>query len=368
MYQYIRTLALQYFKWSHTSVWLVTLLLSVSVYAEKATLQSLIEAVNAIDTPNIDAAVTINQQLCSFDNNEGLSEVTSNNLSQAPQRFHAASVSKLLTGIVIMQLRDEHKLALGDQVGLYEPAFKGSDVRLKHLLTHTSGLRDRKRANGRSETEQVEKYIRSLAKQRLNGKPGEKWRYADANFNLLGRVIESITQQSYVNVMKDRILRPLGMQYSDFDINQIPEEFRELAYNKRGKVQEHPWDLAFLPSSGLQTTAIDLVRFGQAILSIHKGERSQEWLSKSTLIEMTTKQMDTEWTGVGQGYAWQLVKTRQGDQWRHAGGEDGFESLLTLYPKYELGISVLGNQKDWPRFELELAIRKSLISGQVACD
>ena len=82
---------------------------------------------------------------------------------------------------------------------------------------------------------------------------------------------------------------------------------------------------------------------------------------------MTTERIATEWTGVMQGYGWQLVNTAQGPQWRHAGGEAGFESLLTLYPKTGFGIAVLGNKQDWPRFGLEQEIRGWLRNTPIIC-
>jgi len=265
-----------------------------------------------------------------------------------------------------MQLRDEGSLSLDDQVEIYEPTFSDSPIRIRHLLTHTSGLRDRRRADGRTTEAEVDVYIRSLAAQRIRRTPGSDWRYADAGFNLLGRIIERVTGKPYSIVMKERLLVPLGMQDSDFDLSQIPAEDRVQAFNKRGRPQEHPWDLAFLPSSGLQTTARDLAIFAQAILEI-SGMESQGVLSRESLCEMTNERLATEWDGVAQAYGWQLADTPQGPQWRHAGGEAGFESLLTIYPEKGLAIAVLGNTKDWPRFELEQVIRSRLVETPGFC-
>ncbi|MBL4572292.1 MAG: beta-lactamase family protein, partial [Gammaproteobacteria bacterium] len=56
------------------------------------------------------------------------------------QRYHAASISKLFTAIVIMQLRDEGRLNLNDTLGVYLPEFESSKVQIGHLLTHTSSI------------------------------------------------------------------------------------------------------------------------------------------------------------------------------------------------------------------------------------
>lgn len=337
------------------------------VLAQPLTLDDIVSSVDsAADTPNIDAAVVTLDSLCTLPNASESAEPGGSGDSTIRSRFHAASISKLFTAIAIMQLRDEGVLSLHDQVGVYEPAFSDSAIRIEHLLTHTSGLRDLRRADGRTTEAEVDEYIRSLAKQRISQTPGSDWRYADAGFNLLGRIIEHVTGKPYSMVMKERLLAPIGMQDSDFNLSHIPVENRVQAYDKRGKPQKHPWDLAFLPSSGLQTTATDLALFAQDVLKISVSE-SERILSLESLHEMTMDRMATEWHGVTQGYGWQLANTRQGHQWRHAGGEAGFESLLTIYPEAGFGIAVLGNKQDWPRFEFEQEVRSRLLKTQNIC-
>ena len=82
---------------------------------------------------------------------------------------------------------------------------------------------------------------------------------------------------------------------------------------------------------------------------------------------MTATRVMTDWDGIGQGYGWQIAETAAGTQWRHAGGEAGFESLLTLYPAHALGIALLGNREDWPRFDFERAVRDAVLETGAAC-
>ena len=329
--------------------------------AQQLTLADIVSSIDsAADTPDIDAAVVTPDSVCALSDKSGLADSTMQN------RFHAASISKLFTAIVIMQLRDEGALSLQDRVGVYESSFSDSPIRIEHLLTHTSGLRDRRRADGRTTGAEVDAYIGSLAKQKTGNTSGSDWNYADAGFNLLGRVIENVTGKPYSVVMKDRLLVPVGMQDSDFDLSNIPVENRVQAYDRRGNPNEHPWDLAFLPSSGLQTTATDLALFAQAVLQT-SGSVSEPIVSLESLHEMTMVRIATDWDGVSQGYGWQLANTRRGRQWRHAGAEAGFESLLTIYPEAGFAIAVLGNKQDWPRFEFEREIMSRLMSKPNIC-
>jgi CubicO group peptidase (beta-lactamase class C family) len=279
--------------------------------------------------------------------------------------YHSASISKLFTATVVLQLRDEGKLALSDRVGKYVAEMAASSIRISDLLTHTSGLRDRTRARGRSGRAEVDEYIRELSRQKPASEPGAQWAYADAGFNLLGRVIESITGREFTAVMQERVLTPLGMSVSAFVLSPTAEVTSIRAADEQGRPLEHPWDLAFAPSSGLQSDAKDLARFGAEILAIAAGRRDPGLLVQSTLREMTTVRVPTEWSGVSQAYGWQLAAG--GEVWRHAGGEAGFESLLALYPQHGFGVAVLGNRKDWPRFKLASAIATAVRDGRLKC-
>ena len=286
--------------------------------------------------------------------------------TDSQSRFHAASISKLFTATAILQLRDEGKLSLRDLVSKHVPEFGGSPILIEQLLTHTSGLRDRERAHARTTRAQWDAYIQQLAKQRLASAPGKEWAYADAGFNLLGRVIESISGKDYSTVMRERLLEPLKMTSSSFDLSQIPEAQRVRATDQRGRALEHPWDVAFLPSSGLQSDARDLALFGREILAIDAGREAHGLLRAETLREMTAPRMATEWAGISQGYGWQLQGSGSGLSWRHAGGEAGFASLLALYPTEGFGVVVMGNRKDWPRFELASALADE-VRGKRLC-
>lgn len=322
---------------------------------------------SAAGTPTIDVAIATASDLCysgRFGRESGVTLTTIED--EKRPRFHSASISKLFTAVTIIQLRDEGKLSLNDFVGEYIPAFREHTIRLEHLLTHTSGLRDLERANGRSTREEVDAYIDNLARQRISSAPGTTWRYADAGFNLLGRVIENVSGKPFSDVLRDRLLQPLGMESSDFDIARIPMDSRVTGFNKQGRQLKHPWDMAFLPSSGLQTNARDLAHLAQAVLRVNADMDTRGFLRFETLQEMVAVRIATEWKGVDQGYAWQIINSESEPVWRHAGGEAGFESLFAIYPKTGIGIVVLGNQEDWPRFRLVEEIRVTVANANTA--
>lgn len=338
--------------WNHVRSAVVVLLWSgCAAFAAPAAadVNGIVERVGVASGTQLDIAVFTRDGIC--------------HESDGELRFHAASITKLFTAAVIMQLRDEERLSLRDPVSKFVPEFAGSPILIEQLLTHTSGLRDRKRANGRTTRAQWDTYVHELSTQRLADVPGAQWAYADAGFNLLGRVIENITGKVYAVAVTERLLDPLDMSASGFDLAQVPDTQRVRTTDKRGRALAHPWDLAFLPSSGLQTNARDLARFGREMLSIDAGIATPGVLRAETLREMTAMRIATEWTGVSQGYGWQLATSGSALTFRHAGGERGFDSLLALYPTEGFGVVVMGNREDWPRFELASALASEVRSG-----
>ena len=314
-------------------------------------------------TPFVAVAITTAGNMC----HSGHYGEARQSPSSPPPKFHAASISKLLTATVIMQLQDEGKLSIDDPVSKYEPMFANSPIKLVDLLTHTSGLRDHAHADARHERQQVDSYIGALAKQSLVRRPGGHWYYSDAGYNLLGRVVERITGRPFADAMRERLLEPLGMHDSDFDIARISADSRLTAFDKRGRPVPHPWDIAFLPSSGLQTTAEDLAKFARAILTISASPDVRIPIDADALSDMTRVRIATEWDGIGQGLGWQIASSELGPQWRHAGSERGFEGLLTLYPDKGFAIVVLGNRADWPRFELEKKLSRLFADASTGC-
>ncbi|MEN1936366.1 serine hydrolase domain-containing protein [Paenibacillus sp. 102] len=141
--------------------------------------------------------------------------------------FTIGSISKSLTGLAIMKLMEEGKVHLEDPVQKYIPWFTlkdkeaASKITIKHLLSHSSGIstysglsisdKESKDVNA------IKDNVESLSNVVLTAPPGKKHQYSNANFVILGALIEEVTNQTYSDYMKQEVFLPLGMKNAAAD-------------------------------------------------------------------------------------------------------------------------------------------------------
>ena len=160
---------------------------------------------------------------------------------------HVASITKVFTAVLLMQLSEEGKISLNDYVKKYIPEFKGEYVPIINLMTHTSGWRNK--------TGHVAKCVDARRHQEFydtmyqDFEVNEKFRYMSQGYDILAEICEKVTGASDVaDLARDRIFRPLGMEHSAFAAHQ--------------------------GQSGMHTTAGDLVAFGRHLLDIRRTRRN----------------------------------------------------------------------------------------------
>ncbi len=233
------------------------------------------------------------------------------------------SMSKIITTVAVMMLFEEGHFGLDDSIGDYIPelrnlkVFKGGTVEkpevvdavrpvtIKHLLTHTSGIRygDANTVGGQlyrnsklEESGSLEVFVRKLGKLPLLHQPGEKWGYG-YSVDVLGRLVEVVSGKMFDDLLEQRLFVPLGMKDTGFLVPQ--EKMSRLAkiYERSaaGKLEErkdpNPRSLGAphspgkrMPSGGggLFSTIGDYARFGQMLLNDGRLEGKQ-FLGRKTI-------------------------------------------------------------------------------------
>lgn len=174
-------------------------------------------------------------------------------------RFRAASVSKMFTGFTIMQLVDEGKLKLDEDVSdllgfkLRNPNYPETPITVRMLLSHTSSLRDGK-LYAIPPQDSVQEFFTEKGKFYENGDhfappgqaPGKYFKYSNINYGLLGTIIEKVTGERFDKYQKSHILKQLDIKADYTPGNLSKGEFRNLGViyqkNNQGKWNENgPW-------------------------------------------------------------------------------------------------------------------------------
>lgn len=258
--------------------------------------------------------------------------------------FRIASMTKPITAIGIMILVDEGKLSPDDDVAKHLPEFAGQmlapgkagaelrkparPIKLRDLLTHTAGLANypKELADVYSKRDRtLAETTKAVAALPLHFEPGTKWSYSNSGIDILGRVIEVASGQSYESFLQQRVFDPLGM--TDTAFYPTAEQFKRIARtydkDKAGKLVSGPFGLVGLPANpkhpipagGLVSSAADLAKLYRMML--HKGEwDGRRILSEKAVAEMTRTQTGDIKTGfvdgMSFGYGWAVVKEPKG--------------------------------------------------------
>jgi D-alanyl-D-alanine carboxypeptidase len=206
-------------------------------------------------------------------------------VTNAPStKFRIASITKLFTAVLIMQLQESGKLNLAKTISEYLPSYKGpgaSKVTLRHLLTHTSGIENMDTVGTMVEAlkEGIPVYQRPMTLDqlierhcsgRLVNQPGSVFDYNNADYVILGKVIEVTTKASFAEALRDGILRKAGMVDSGLCArSEIVPRLAE-TYFYREELHRLTPDLPVYwenwhAAGAMYSTAEDLLRFSNAL-------------------------------------------------------------------------------------------------------
>jgi len=245
---------------------------------------------------------------------------------QPDSMFWIASMTKPQAAAALMILEQERKLSVDDPVSKYIPSFTslkhkdGSPVketlRIRHLLTHTSGLNGFALPKGEPEKRSLAEQSELMAAAPLNFEPGSKWAYG-WSLQVAGRIVEIVSGQPFDAFMAERIFKPLRMLNATFVLND--EQLSRLAVTYKLNEKKDglvPAENTFvsseagvkqtpMPSGGLFATVEDVRRFYQMLLNGGELEGARI-LAPETVRKMTSVQTGDLKTGFTEGNAWGL--------------------------------------------------------------
>ncbi len=264
--------------------------------------------------------------------------------------LNVGSVSKQFTAFAIHLLAQEGKLALGDDVHKYLPELPdlGKPITLRHLLQHTSGLRDpiNLMLLGGWRLDDVvteEDALALIGRQRaLNFAPGDEYLYSNAGYNLLAQIVRRVSGVPLAQFAEERIFTPLGMKHSVFRQDYrtvVPGRALSYSVSPEGGYQNVPENHAGAGPGGLLTTADDLALWDRNFYDCKIG-------GKDLIVRM--HELRPLNNGKLNRYASGLfIETYRGRKLvEHSGGIGGYRSVIARYPEQGLSVLLLANTSD----------------------
>ena len=280
-------------------------------------------------------AMTKNGRLV-FAQGYGLADVE-NNIDASPHHlWRVASISKPVTAVAIMRLKEEGKLALDEKVfgtgsilGCdYATCDSGYDekelqITVRHLLEHSAGYEwnsnDNPVFSGNNNSLSPDDLIKKIIEERTpNDEPGTTFKYSNFGYCILGRIIEKLTNQSYESYVRDSILTPMNATDMFVGGNLSARHPNEVAYYSYPTSTAYKYYFQHMDSfGGWITSPINLLKF---TVQVDGFSSVPDFLQPGTITEMTTPSALNSYYALG----WSVTA----NSWWHNGGMPGTQTIF----------------------------------------
>ena len=261
--------------------------------------------------------------------------------------FEVGSITKVFTSLLLADMVEHGEVALDDPVrkylpsGVTVPSRGRREITLADLATHTSGLpRDPTNLDLRSldnpyATYRAEDLYAFLASYSLQRDPGTQWDYSNAGMGLLGHVLAARAGLSYEELLRRRVLAPLGMKETTIEVNEERRTRRATGHNQA--LAPVPWwhfD-ALAGAGAINSTASDMLVFAEAALGA-------DTPLKAAFTRMTSIRRPVD-RGTDQALGWDAFRYQGNEVLAKSGGTNGFRSRLFVDPTGHRAVIVLIN-------------------------
>src|SRR4029078_5562521 len=296
--------------------------------------------------PGCAAAVSLNGDTV-FEKAFGLADMEFN-VPNTPQTiFESGSVAKQFTAASLVLLQQDGKLSIDDPVRKYIPELPdyGSPLTIRHLLNHTSGIRDWGTVMSLTGAGRGERVVSQdlaldvITHQRaLDFTPGSEYSYSNSGYNLAAIIVERVSKQKFPAFVEERLFKPLGMKNSSWrDDYQRVVPGRAQAYARQGS---GPWrlNMPFMNvygNGGMLTTVGDWMKWNAMLDS--------QSLGASLVNALETRGVLHDGRKIA--YALGLVvDTYKGlKDVSHGGATAGYQTFLARYPDHKVSVGVMCN-------------------------
>jgi len=266
--------------------------------------------------------------------------------------YQIGSTTKPLTAMAIMMLVEQGGVSLEEKAAKYLPRLPAScsDITVRQLLTHTSGVNRDLRADNTDDFS-IDQFWTKLAKAAPSFPPGEKWEYSNTGYILLGLIVEAVANKPYGEFLQERICQPLEMADTSYLAPAREDPKRAQGYEMdEERFRPSPYFSGGFAAGGLVSSVTDLARWSASLGTeklLQRASLEQMW--KPAVLK-NGKPVSFEFRGeqASYGFGWFLTSYRGRKLITHGGTLAGFSSQIMSFPEEKLTIIVNSNSKAGP--------------------
>lgn len=302
------------------------------------------------DAPGASVMIISNGKVL-LEKSYGLADLE-NKIRNAPDsNFRLASVSKEFTAMCIMQLADAGKLSLDDPITKFFPEFPayGKQIKIRHLLNHTSGLLDYEDLIPEGTTIPVldMDVLRILMQQnKTYFPPGTKFRYSNTAFAFLALIVQKVSGEMFSAYLRKHIFTPLRMTNTlayESGISTVPN--RAFGYTQKGDTfarTDQSLTSSVLGDGGIYSSVRDLRKWDEALYGTKLVSR------KMMKAAFTPGPNTKHGKDIQYGFGWFISEYRGLRNIWHSGDSIGFTTRIERFPDQKFTVIVLSNRHDAP--------------------
>ncbi len=293
--------------------------------------------------------------------------------------FDIASTSKQFVAFSVLLLEEDEKLSLDDDIRRYIPVMPeySRPVTIRHLIHHTSGIRDymdlmELAGMSHENTYDPSEIVGLVARQKaLNFDPGEEFSYSNSGYLLLAEIVEEVSGQTLGDFAKARIFEPLEMDRSQFydDFTRIVKN-RALSYSRRdnGEYASVQYIFDVIGDTGLLTTVEDLFLWDQNFYANKLGGGGQKLIER-----MLTRGRLNNGEELDYAFGLELEEYRGLQVVKHSGSAAGYRSQILRFPDQRFTVIILSNLAEFSPTKIaervaDLYLEDEFVSGSPAVE
>jgi len=289
----------------------------------------------------------------------GVADLRTQRPMSLQDRFEIGSLTKQMTAAAVLQLAQAGKLSLDDTVGKYLPDYPAAAaVTIRQLLWQVSGLPDFAgtpafAANASSHPTDFKSLLDTVRALPLEFQPGERWRYSNTNYVLLGRIVELTGGASFDTYLAHHVLAKAGMATA-VTLDQTAGKATGYTTDHKQVIPAAVFQNSWIGAAGNLVACIDdLIAWDRALWRQHL-------LPDEALAAMRTPPMLNDGSPGGYGYGLFIDHQDGRDRVWHGGGTLGFSSSNMIYPQEQLWLIALVNHEDLSATVMTAAIYDAL--------